>query len=107
MCFFKIDPKHAPLEPPGAAPTLVTLEEHYKANLMGELAELGEDHKPKKALDRHNPTSNSIAQSLDVNEKLEPNRPVTDGQPVAAMKRKTSLPSGTKITKKANDKSKR
>ncbi|KAL8763630.1 MAG: hypothetical protein Q9184_000630 [Pyrenodesmia sp. 2 TL-2023] len=103
MCLFKIDPKHAPLEPPGAAPTLVTLEEHYKANLMGEL---GEDHESKRALDQHNPTNNSIALSLDVNEKLEPNRPVIHGQPAAAGKRKMSLPLGTKIMKKANDKSK-
>lgn len=104
MCFFKIDPKHAPLEPPGAAPTLVTLEEHYKANLMGEL---GEDLDPKKPLDRQNPTDNSIGQSLQVSDKLEPSRPVSNGQPVVAGKLKMSLPSGTKITKKRKDKSER
>ncbi|KAL9599352.1 MAG: hypothetical protein Q9219_003885 [cf. Caloplaca sp. 3 TL-2023] len=92
MCFFKIDPKHAPLDPPGAAPTLTTLEEHYKATLAGE--ELG----PGTALDRENPTSNSIATSLDINDKLEPNRPVDSrSAAAAAKKRKISLPVGTKI----------
>ncbi|KAL8897157.1 MAG: hypothetical protein Q9207_007350 [Kuettlingeria erythrocarpa] len=97
-------PKHAPLEPPGAAPTLVTLEEHYKANLMGEL---GEGLEPKKPLDRQDPTNNPIGQSLHVDEMLEPNRPVSNGQPAVTRKLKMSLPWGTKITKKGKDKSER
>lgn len=91
MCFFKVDPKHAPLEPPGAAPTLVTLEEHYKAALMGE--ETG----PQIAPDRGNATSNSIAKSLDITEELEPSRPVADGSAVIAGKHKMTVPLGSKI----------
>lgn len=92
MCFFRVDPKHAPLKPPGAAPTLTTLEEHYKAALMGE--EIGQ----KSAMDANNPTSRSIAQSLDVSDNLEPNRPVTNGSAVTTKKkRKISVPLGTKM----------
>ncbi|KAI4177133.1 MAG: hypothetical protein LQ343_000615 [Gyalolechia ehrenbergii] len=87
-----VDPKHAPLNPPGAAPTLTTLEEHYKATLAGE----GND--PGTALDGDNPTSNSIALSLDINDKLEPNRPVTNGSAATAGKRKKSAPLAPKIT---------
>lgn len=89
MCFFKIDPEHAPIEPPGAAPTLVTLEEHYRAALAGE------ENGPKTALDGANP---SVPKTLDANDKLEPNRPVSDGSAVAAGKRKMSVPLGTKVT---------
>ncbi|KAL8708781.1 MAG: hypothetical protein Q9225_007549 [Loekoesia sp. 1 TL-2023] len=93
MCFFKIDPEHAPIEPPGAAPTLVTLEEHYRAALAGE------ENGPKTALDGGNPASKSIAKSLDANDKLEPNRPVSNGSAMAAGKRKMSVPLGTKVTR--------
>lgn len=92
MCFFKIDPKHAPLKPPGAAPTLTSLEEHYKAALAGE------ENGPGTALDEANPTSNSIAMSLDINDKLEPNRPVTNSSAATAGKRKKSVPLASKIT---------
>lgn len=91
MCFFRIDPEHAPLKPPGAAPTLTTLEEHYHAALMGE------EDGPKPALDASNPTSKSVAQSLDVSDKLEPNRPVTNGSAVSPEKRRISVPFWTKI----------
>lgn len=92
MCFFRVDPKHAPLNPPGAAPTLTTLEEHYRITLAGELNE--PNQAPKKA----NPATKTIAQSLDINEKLEPNRPVTKLSAVAAGKRKMSVPSQTENT---------
>ncbi|KAI4181777.1 MAG: hypothetical protein L6R41_006410 [Letrouitia leprolyta] len=92
MCFFKIDPKHAPLKPPGAAPTLTSLEEHYKAALAGE------ESGPGTALDEANPTSNSIAMSLDINDKLEPNRPVTNSSAGTAKKRKKSVPLASKVT---------
>ncbi|CAL8576427.1 hypothetical protein XPA_002311 [Xanthoria parietina] len=92
MCFFKIDTKHQPLKPPGAAPTLVSLEDHYKLTLAGELEE------SNIALDRDNPTSNAIASSLDVNDKLQPNRPVARASAVAPGKRKISLPGGRKFT---------
>ncbi|KAL8690491.1 MAG: hypothetical protein Q9218_004067 [Villophora microphyllina] len=90
MCFFKVDPKHAPIKPPGAAPTLTTLEEHYRVTLAGEGQE------PEKAVDKTNPTSKSIAKSLDVNDKLEPNRPVRKVSAVATGKRKMSVPPNTK-----------
>ncbi|KAI4261892.1 MAG: hypothetical protein L6R42_002920 [Xanthoria sp. 1 TBL-2021] len=95
MCFFKIDTKHKPLKPPGAAPTLVSLEDHYKLTLAGELEE------SNIALDRENPTTKAIAASLDVNDKLEPNRPVARGSAAAAGKRKLSLPGGKKVTTSA------
>ncbi|KAI4124059.1 MAG: hypothetical protein LQ341_007116 [Variospora aurantia] len=91
MCFFRIDPEHAPLKPPGAAPTLTTLEEHYQAALMGE------DDGPKPALDASNSTSKSIAQSLDVSANPEPNRPVTNGSAVSSEKRRISVPFFTKL----------
>ncbi|KAI4233784.1 MAG: hypothetical protein LQ349_004206, partial [Xanthoria aureola] len=78
--------------PPGAAPTLVSLEDHYKLTLAGELEE------SNIALDRDNPTSNAIASSLDVNDKLQPNRPVARASAVAPGKRKISLPGGRKFT---------
>ena len=82
--------------PPGAAPTLVSLEEHYKATAAGELSQ------PEIALERGNPTSKAIATSLDANEKLEPNKPVINGvSAVAAGKRKISLPNGNKVLKNA------
>ncbi|KAL8887010.1 MAG: hypothetical protein Q9192_006391, partial [Flavoplaca navasiana] len=82
--------------PPGAAPTLVSLEEHYKATAAGELSQ------PEISLERGNPTSRAIATSLDVNEKLEPNKPVMNGvSAVAAGKRKMSLPNGNRVLKNA------
>ncbi|KAI4279969.1 MAG: hypothetical protein L6R38_004823 [Xanthoria sp. 2 TBL-2021] len=81
--------------PPGAAPTLVSLEDHYKLTLAGELEE------SNIALDRENPTTKAIASSLDVNDKLEPNRPVARGSAAAAGKRKMSLPGGKKVTTSA------
>ncbi|KAL8988805.1 MAG: hypothetical protein Q9177_002180 [Variospora cf. flavescens] len=79
------------VEPPGAAPTLTTLEEHYQAALMGE------EDGPKPALDASNPTSKSIAQSLDVSDNPEPNRPVTNGSAVSSEKRRISVPFFTKL----------
>ncbi|KAL8689962.1 MAG: hypothetical protein Q9224_004519, partial [Gallowayella concinna] len=75
--------------PPGAAPTLVSLDDHYKATLAGDLEE------PKTVLERGNPTSKAIASSLDINEKLEPKRSAKSSS-VAAGKRKMSLPVGKK-----------
>ncbi|KAL8729723.1 MAG: hypothetical protein Q9166_004551 [cf. Caloplaca sp. 2 TL-2023] len=76
-----------------AAPTLVTLEEHYKATLAGELGE------PKPAFDKGNSTSKAIASSLDVNDKLEPNKPVPDGSATTTTtrKRKISVPAGRTV----------
>ncbi|KAL8948632.1 MAG: hypothetical protein Q9222_005197 [Ikaeria aurantiellina] len=91
MCFFKVDTKHAPLEPPGAAPTLMTLEEHYKATLAGQM------EGPNNALDGHNPTSKSIAQSLNVNEKLEPNKLVDQDATSSSGKRRVSVPVKAKV----------
>ncbi|KAL8934028.1 MAG: hypothetical protein Q9216_006107 [Gyalolechia sp. 2 TL-2023] len=87
-----VDPKHAPLNPPGAAPTLTSLEEHYKATLAGD------GNAPAAALDGDNPTSNSIALSLDINDKLEPNRPISNGSAATAGKRKKSVPLASKTT---------
>ncbi|KAL8645073.1 MAG: hypothetical protein Q9226_007465 [Calogaya cf. arnoldii] len=78
-----------------AAPTLVSLEDHYKLALAGELEE------SNVALDRENPTSKAIASSLDVNHKLEPNKPVTGGSTVAAGKRKMSVFGRKKATTSA------
>ena len=94
MCFFKVEPKHAPLKPPGAAPTLTSLEEHYRATLAGQLED------PNKAVDPTNKTSKYIAESLDVNEKLEPNKPVLEVPAAATEQRKRSLPVGSR--KKVN-----
>ncbi|KAL8868117.1 MAG: hypothetical protein Q9174_005204 [Haloplaca sp. 1 TL-2023] len=85
MCFFKFEPKHAPLKPPGAAPTLTSLDEHYRITLAGQLED------PNKAMDPKNKTK-----SLDVNEKLEPNRPVLEVPLAAAEDRKMSLPVGSR-----------
>ncbi|KAL8766090.1 MAG: hypothetical protein Q9203_006449 [Teloschistes exilis] len=90
MCFFKFDPKHAPIRPPGAAPTLTTLEEHYRITLAGQ------GYEPEKPVDKTNPTTHPIATSLDVIDKLEPNRPVRKLSNVAASKRKMSVPPNTK-----------
>ncbi|KAL8699296.1 MAG: hypothetical protein Q9201_006081 [Fulgogasparrea decipioides] len=87
----KIDPKHAPLNPPGAAPTLTTLEEHYRIVLAGE------DDEPNKAVDGANPTSKNIA-DRDVSEKRKPNGRTAKISAVAAGKRKMSLPVGAKTT---------
>lgn len=90
MCFFKFDPKHGPIKPPGAAPTLTTLEEHYRITLAGQ------GHEPEKAVENTNPTTDTIAMSLDVNDKLGPNRPIRKLSTVPASKRKMSVPSNTK-----------
>ena len=59
MCltFLRISPKHAPLTPPGAAPTLTTI---YDRPFLDT------------TVDMENPTSHGIVQSLNVDEKLHP-----------------------------------
>ncbi|KAL8714237.1 MAG: hypothetical protein Q9220_001966 [cf. Caloplaca sp. 1 TL-2023] len=86
MCFFKIDTKQAPIQPPGAAPTLMTVGEHYKAAIAGQM------EGPNGAPEGHNATSKSIAQSLNVNETLEPSRLVGRDAKASYDKRRVSVP---------------
>ena len=57
MCFIRVSPKHAPLKPPGAAPTLTSI---YDRPILDT------------SIDMDNPTAQEIVKSLDVNEKLRP-----------------------------------
>ena len=58
MCFIRVNTKHQPIKPPGAAPTLTNV---YDKNIL------------ETSIDVRNPTSNEIIASLDVNEKLQVN----------------------------------
>ena len=57
MCFIRVSPKHAPIKPPGAAPTLTSI---YDRPFL------------ETSVDLENPTSQHIVQSLNVDEKLHP-----------------------------------
>ena len=57
MCFIRVSPKHAPLTPPGAAPTLTSI---YDKSFLDT------------TVDVENPTSKEIIKSLNVDEKLHP-----------------------------------
>ncbi|KAL9611195.1 MAG: hypothetical protein Q9167_004143 [Letrouitia subvulpina] len=94
MCLFKINPKNAPIQPPGAAPTLMTLEEDHKVTLMGE------EQFQKSKLASTNQDSIGIASSLDISEKLEPVRPIIDAEAGPQMNGTMSLPAGAKAHKK-------
>ena len=59
MCFIRVSPKHAPLNPPGAAPTLTSI---YDKSFLDT------------TVDTENPTSQEIIKSLNVDEKLHPLR---------------------------------
>ncbi|KAL8743142.1 MAG: hypothetical protein Q9190_004481 [Brigantiaea leucoxantha] len=96
MCLFKIDPKEAPINPPGAAPTLMTLEEDHQLNLIGEKENIA-----KNLRSDANPTSAGIVESLDLSAGLEPSRPVTDLGTGLGMNRTTALPAGVEVRKKS------
>ena len=59
MCFIRVSPKHAPINPPGAAPTLTSI---YDRPFLDT------------SIDMENPTAQGIVKSLDVDEKLHPVR---------------------------------
>ena len=59
MCFIRVSPKHAPIKPPGAAPTLTSV---YDRPFLDT------------SVDIENPTSHEIVRSLNVDEKLHPVR---------------------------------
>ena len=59
MCFIRVSPKHAPIKPPGAAPTLTSV---YDRPFLDT------------SVDMENPTSHEIVRSLNVDEKLHPVR---------------------------------
>lgn len=56
MCFVRVNTKHQPIKPPGAAPTLTHV---YDTNILETSIDIG------------NPTSQRIVASLNVNEKLQ------------------------------------
>lgn len=57
MCFIRVSPRHAPLNPPGAAPTLTSV---YDRPFLDTTVDMG------------NPISHDIVKSLNVDEKLQP-----------------------------------
>ena len=61
MCFLRVNTKHQPIKPPGAAPTLTNV---YDRTIL------------ETSVDIANPTSNGIFKSLKTNEKLQ----AADGQ---------------------------
>ena len=77
MCLFRIDPSHAPINPPGAAPVLVPLEEDQALKTMAG----------------NEATAKAIPDSVDAREKLEPVRPVSQE---SLQERRESLANGTR-----------
>ena len=71
MCFIRVNTKHQPINPPGAAPVLTNV---YDRTILDT------------TVDITNPTANKIVESLNVNEKL---RVKSDqkGQPPVPVKR--------------------
>ena len=61
MCFIRVNTKHQPIKPPGAAPTLTNV---YDRTIL------------ETSVDIANPTTNGIVKSLNINEKLQ----AADGQ---------------------------
>ena len=77
MCLFRIDPSRAPIDPPGAAPVLVPLEEDQVLKIMS-----GSEA-----------TAKPTPESVDAREKLEPVRPVNQE---SLLERRESLANGTR-----------
>jgi len=71
MCFIRINTKHQPIKPPGAAPVLTNV---YDRTILDS------------TIDVTNPTTLGIVQSLDVNEKLQV-RSDQNGQPPVPARR--------------------
>ena len=79
MCLFRIDPSRGPIDPPGAAPVLVSLEEDQVLTAMAE----AENEARAKA----------ISASVDAREKPQPVRPVSQE---SLQERRESLANGTR-----------
>lgn len=71
MCFVRVNTKHQPIKPPGAAPVLTNV---YDRAILDT------------TVDITNPTANKIVESLDVNEKLQV-KSDQNGQPPMPVKR--------------------
>lgn len=71
MCFVRVNTKHQPIKPPGAAPVLTNV---YDRTILDT------------TVDITNPTANKIVESLDVNEKLQA-KSDQNGQPPVPVKR--------------------
>lgn len=97
MCFIRVSPKHAPLNPPGAAPTLTSI---YDKSFLDT------------TVDTENPTSQEIIKSLNVDEKLHPlaaeSREDIEPQPARRLskdevreqtQRKASMPKGRRASR--------
>lgn len=97
MCFIRVSPKHAPLKPPGAAPTLTSI---YDRPFLDT------------SIDMENPTAQEIVKSLDVNEKLrpvgsesgeeiqlQPTRSLSADEVREKTERKGSMPQGRKASR--------
>jgi hypothetical protein len=77
MCLFRINPSRAPIDPPGAAPVLMTLEEDHMLSIMA-----GNESRP-----------NPLSDLVDAREKSQPVRPVSHE---SLQERRESLANGTR-----------
>ena len=101
MCFIRVSPQHAPLDPPGAAPTLTSI---YDKSFLDT------------TVDIENPTSHEIIKSLNVDEKLHPlpteSRDNIELQPARSMsvdevrektQRRASMPKGSRTSRASGE----
>lgn len=77
MCLFRINPSRAPIDPPGAAPVLMTLEEDHMLSIMAD-----NEARP-----------NTISDLVDARGKPQPVRPVSHE---TVQERRESLANGTR-----------
>ncbi len=77
MCLFRINPSRAPIDPPGAAPVLMTLEEDHMLSIMA-----GNESRP-----------NPLSDLVDARGKSQPVRPVSHE---SLQERRESLANGTR-----------
>ena len=77
MCLFRIEPSRAPIDPPGAAPVLMTLEEDQMLTIAAE----------------NEARVKAITDAIDAREKPEPARPVSLE---SLRERRESLANGTR-----------
>ena len=109
MCFIRIRPHHAPLTPPGAAPTLTKLHEkdflgststdsssrnnyqHHHKKKTKKKDNSSSNHEPDRTppMDLGNPTTERIRDSLDVTAFLEPIRTKSQEEVEQILSKKT------------------
>ena len=77
MCLFRIEPSRAPIDPPGAAPVLMTLEEDQMLTITAA----------------NEARMKAVSDAAEAREKLEPVRPVSAE---SLRERRESLANGTR-----------